>query len=69
MYIRPVSTSDTDAVVVLWLLVFPEYGDSTRPQRDPRANVARKLAFGDGLFWLAELDGTSTSMYRANPPS
>ncbi len=57
MNIRPVITSDTDAVVALWLLVFPEYGDPTRPQRDPRANVARKLAFGDGLLWLAELDG------------
>ncbi len=57
MNIRPVITSDTDAVVALWLLVFPEYGDSTRPQRDPRANVARKLGFGDGLFWLVELDG------------
>ena len=55
--IRSVSTSDADAVVALWLLVFPEYGDSTRPQRDPRANVMRKLAFDDGLFWLAELDG------------
>ncbi|OFX25749.1 MAG: hypothetical protein A2V77_05570, partial [Anaeromyxobacter sp. RBG_16_69_14] len=57
MNIRPVITSDTDDLVAPWLLVFPEYGDPTRPQRDPRANVARKLGFGDGLFWLAELDG------------
>jgi len=57
MTIRPVIAQDTDAVVALWRLVFPEYGDPTRPHRDPRANVVRKLAFGDGLFWLAELDG------------
>ena len=57
MDVRPVLNSDTDAVVVLWLVVFPEYSDLTRPQRDPRSNVVRKLAFGDGLFWLAEVDG------------
>ncbi len=55
--IRAVTAADTDAVVDLWRLVFPEYGDPARPQRDPRASVARKLAFGDGLFWLAEQDG------------
>ncbi len=55
--IRAVTAADTDAVVDLWRLVFPEYGDPGRPQRDPRASVARKLAFGDGLFWLAEQDG------------
>jgi hypothetical protein len=57
MNIRSVLGSDTDAVVALWLVVFPEYSDPTRPQRDPRSSVARKLAFGDGLFWLAELNG------------
>ncbi len=55
--IRAVTAADTDAVVDLWRLVFPEYRDPARPQRDPRASVARKLAFGDGLFWLAEQDG------------
>lgn len=55
--IRPVEAADTDAVVALWRDVFPEYDDPARPQRDPRANIARKLAFGDGLFWLLELDG------------
>ncbi len=57
MNIRPVLGSDTDAVVALWLVVFPEYGDPTRRHRDPRSSVARKLAFGDGLFWLAESNG------------
>lgn len=52
--IRPVETRDTDAVVALWREVFPEYNDPTQPQRDPAANVARKLAHGDGMFWLAE---------------
>lgn len=55
---------DTDAVIALWREVFPEYDDPTRPQRDPRASIARKLAFGDGLFWLAEDEGrlVSTAM-------
>jgi len=56
MTIRPVKPSDTDAIVALWREVFPEYNDPDRPQRDPRANIARKLAFGDGLFWLIETD-------------
>jgi len=54
MIIRPVAASDIDAIVALWREVFPEYNDPTRPQRDPRTNIVRKLAFGDGLFWLAE---------------
>ena len=56
MQIRTVATADIDAVVALWREVFPEYNDPTRPQRDPRTNIVRKLSFGDGLFWLA-LDG------------
>lgn len=55
--IRTVRESDTDAVVALWRDVFPEYDDPARPQRDPRASIARKLAFGDGLFWLMETGG------------
>jgi ribosomal protein S18 acetylase RimI-like enzyme len=54
MRIRCVVESDTEAVVALWREVFPEYDEPTRPQRDPRANIARKLSFADGLFWLAE---------------
>jgi ribosomal protein S18 acetylase RimI-like enzyme len=52
--IRKVQPGDAEAIVALWQQVFPEYGDTTRPQRDPRANIERKLAFGDGLFWLAQ---------------
>ena len=55
--IRPVTPADTDSVVALWRVVFPEYGDPSRPQRDPRENIERKLTFGDRLFWLAEVEG------------
>jgi ribosomal protein S18 acetylase RimI-like enzyme len=54
VFIHPVTDRDADAIVALWREVFPEYDDPTRPQRDPRASIARKLAFGDGLFWLAK---------------
>ena len=57
LVIRKVGPSDAEAVVALWRTVFPEYGDPSRPQRDPARSVARKLAFGDGLFWLAERGG------------
>lgn len=57
MTIRRVIEGDTDAIIALWRDVFPEYDDPARPQRDPRASIARKLAFGDGLFFLAEDDG------------
>jgi ribosomal protein S18 acetylase RimI-like enzyme len=56
--VRPVTPLDADAVVSLWRIVFPEYSDPSRPQRDPRASVARKLAFGDELFWVAEEERT-----------
>lgn len=55
--IRPVRAEDMAALVALWALVFPEYSDPTKPQRDPAANIARKLAMQDGLFWLAEESG------------
>jgi ribosomal protein S18 acetylase RimI-like enzyme len=65
--VRAVRAEDTEAVVALWREVFPEYNDPTRPQRDPHANIARKLAFGDGLFWLLEVDarivGTAMAGY------
>jgi ribosomal protein S18 acetylase RimI-like enzyme len=57
MNIRAVEAADTEAIVALWRVVFPEYDDRSRPQRDPHANIARKLAFGDGLFWLLERYG------------
>jgi hypothetical protein len=55
--IRPVTPADSEAVLTLWRAVFPEYGDPSHPQRAPSASVARKLAFGDGLFWAAESGG------------
>jgi hypothetical protein len=57
MKLRRVAAADTEAIIALWREVFPEYNDPARPQRDPRANIARKLAFGDGLFWLIEENG------------
>ena len=54
MRIRCAVDDDSEAIIALWREVFPEYDDPTRPQRDPRASIARKIAFGDGLFWLAE---------------
>lgn len=53
--IRPVNAADTDAILALWRDVFPEYDLATAPQRDPRASIERKLAFGDGRFWVAVL--------------
>lgn len=51
--IRPVVAADTEAILALWARVFPEYFDPAHPQRDPRASIERKLAFGDGRFWVA----------------
>ena len=55
--IRRVTPADAGAVVELWRVIFPEYADPARPQRNAAASVSRKLAFGDELFWLAECDG------------
>lgn len=52
--IREVIAKDTDSIIALWRSVFPEYFDPTKPQRAPKASIERKLAFDDGLFWLAE---------------
>src|ERR1700722_395316 len=56
MRIRCAVESDTGAIIAPWREGFPEYDDPPRPQRDPRASIARKLSFGEGLFWLAEND-------------
>ncbi len=65
--IRPVTLADAEAVLALWRVVFPEYGDPFHPQRSAAASIARKLAVGDGLFWLAErerrLVGTAMAGY------
>jgi ribosomal protein S18 acetylase RimI-like enzyme len=55
--IRRVTPGDLETVVALWRAVFPEYDDPSNPQRNPSAAIARKLTFGDGLFWLAERGG------------
>jgi len=33
--IRPVTFADSEAVLALWRVVFPEYGDPFHPQRRP----------------------------------
>jgi ribosomal protein S18 acetylase RimI-like enzyme len=55
--IRPVTAADTEAIIEFWCTVLPEYSDAQKPQREPRANIARKLAAKDGLFWIAEVEG------------
>ena len=55
--VRRVTSADADAVLALWWVVFPAYHDPAHPQRDPAVSLARKLDFGDGLFWMAERDG------------
>lgn len=65
--LRAVVAADFEPLVALWREVFPEYDDPTRPQRDPRANIERKLAQRDGLFWVAHderaLLGTAMAGY------
>jgi ribosomal protein S18 acetylase RimI-like enzyme len=55
--VRRVTAADAEALLALWQVVFPVYADAAHPHRDPAAAIARKLAFGDGLFWLAEREG------------
>lgn len=54
MHIRRFQPADADATVALWRLVFPEYDDPGKPQRDPRENIARKLTTQPELFWVAD---------------
>ncbi|MDR3100935.1 MAG: GNAT family acetyltransferase [Paraburkholderia sp.] len=54
--IRPFTAADTDAVLALWLDAFPEYGDASRPQRDPRLSIANKLGTQPELFFVAVRD-------------
>jgi ribosomal protein S18 acetylase RimI-like enzyme len=55
--IRRFRETDADATIELWRMVFPEYDDPGKPQRDPRANLVRKLAVQPELFWVAEDEG------------
>ena len=54
--IRCFDAGDTDAVVALWLEAFPEYGDASRPQRNPHLSIANKLAMQPELFFVAVKD-------------
>ncbi len=51
--IRAFDKADTEAVLALWLQAFPEYGDTTRPHRDPRLSIANKLGTQPELFFVA----------------
>ena len=55
--IRTFDAGDTDAVIALWLEAFPEYGDASRPQRNPHLSIANKLATQPELFFVAVQDG------------
>lgn len=56
LVIRRFEVADTEAVIALWQQAFPEYGDTSRPQRDPRLSIANKLATQPELFFVATLD-------------
>ncbi|MBN3855958.1 GNAT family acetyltransferase [Paraburkholderia sp. Ac-20340] len=53
MTIRAFDPADTDAVLALWLLAFPEYNDASRPHRNPRLSIANKLGTQPELFFVA----------------
>ncbi|PMS10057.1 GNAT family acetyltransferase [Trinickia caryophylli] len=55
LVIRCFERADADAVIALWQQAFPEYGDKSRPQRDPRLSIANKLAVQPELFFVATL--------------
>ncbi len=67
MKIRTVGPEDSAAVIALWQAVFPEYANPAFPQRNVESSIRRKLAAGDGLFWLGEADarviGTAMAGY------
>ncbi|WP_114814693.1 GNAT family acetyltransferase [Paraburkholderia kururiensis] len=56
LVIRRFEVADTEAVIALWQEAFPEYGDTSRPQRDPRLSIANKLAMQPELFFVATLE-------------
>lgn len=51
--IRAFDAADTDAVIALWLEAFPEYGDTSRPQRNPHLSIKNKLTTQPELFFVA----------------
>jgi len=54
--IRCFAEADTDAVLALWQLAFPEYRRPDKPHRDPRLSIANKLATQPELFFVATRD-------------
>jgi ribosomal protein S18 acetylase RimI-like enzyme len=54
--IRTFDARDREAVIALWRDVFPEYGDASRPQRDPALSIANKLGTQPELFFVGVLD-------------
>jgi ribosomal protein S18 acetylase RimI-like enzyme len=53
MLIRHYEAADEPAVVSLWREVLPD----AAPHNDPATAIRNKLVAGDGLFFVAELDG------------
>ncbi|MDR5736466.1 MULTISPECIES: GNAT family acetyltransferase [unclassified Caballeronia] len=56
MIVRTFEAGDRDAVIALWRDVFPEYGDASRPQRDPALSIANKLSTQPELFFVGVVD-------------
>ncbi len=54
--IRTFAAADAPAVIALWREVFPEYGDTSRPHRDPYLSIANKLRTQPELFFVAMRD-------------
>jgi len=55
--IRAFDAGDRAAVIALWRDVFPEYADTSRPQRDPALSIANKMKTQPELFFVGALDG------------
>lgn len=54
MFIRKYETKDQTEVLLIWKDVF----GYDAPHNDPRLALERKVAFNDGLFFVAEEDGS-----------
>jgi ribosomal protein S18 acetylase RimI-like enzyme len=54
--IRTFDAGDREAVIALWRDVFPEYADTSRPQRDPALSIARKMLTQPELFFVGVVD-------------
>jgi ribosomal protein S18 acetylase RimI-like enzyme len=54
--IRTFDAGDRDAVIALWRDVFPEYADTSRPQRDPALSIANKMKMQPELFFVGVMN-------------